>query len=543
MVFRRGNGDSLNFTSLLFVVFALTLTVFSIAYAGWYSAKIIGFASITYGEFIASMPSGSDNSPPEYVVDEVESNSDGVSQSADYVSDITGTVRDDGTVVGENTVASEEDLIRIRQNILNALLNSLSRYDKSSMLVKGYSSSDLDNFQGLMTQDIDYIKGELDRINGILAGEVNERQEFQRAEAVWVLTVEREVATSVERLENHVADIIPSEVIEVEGGVFSEKCEYPIGLVSFDNIVNFGYNGVNADGEICNVPEIEVYSPISISTSGERGPSVPVTPGSTISGSGRSTGSRLIAAFHVGRSEGSKSANEAVVMSRDKDNNLRINFVGSSSFHDLEQEITDFIDKLLFGIRDVNSPELLGMSVQEADSIVESNKSVPWVLWAVLFTMIVLFLFFGGFLVPDYKKMILSGRGALDKKDYSKAIRIYNELTELDYFDNKIIRQEILSYLILLRKKIGDDKVSLSLPNGLGLPRIDNVSSIHSFTSDSSRVEKMIIDALRDVTDLPKVAVVRMPIIVEAYKNLDSKGREKLAPLYESLVYKMRDLN
>ena len=52
----------------------------------------------------------------------------------------------------------------------------------------------------------------------------------------------------------------------------------------------------------------------------------------------------------------------------------------------------------------------------------------------------------------------------------------------------------------------------------------------------------MILDSLRDIKDSPKTAVVRIPIIAEAYKNLDAKSREKLAPLYEGLVYRMRDL-
>jgi len=570
MVYRRDAGEVLNLTSLLFVAFAVALAVFSIFYADWYSAKITGFASPPPIPPAPEVPSPSSSSgPPQYVVNQVADDAGSVSQSADYASNIETIITGDGTGIGE--VVSEEDLIRYKEKIDGVLSDSISIYDGSSKIVSKYRSKELDEYSISIVQDIDAIRKVLDNIDAILTNQVAERHELQREEAIRVLAVQMEVVTSVERLENYVSEITPSDV---EGEVVLEKCEYPTELASFDDAVNFGESGIDANGEICNVPEIEVYRPISISTSGGQEPNTPVTPRPSTGSSGGSTRSRLITAFHIGRGEGSESANEAVVISRDKDNNLKINFINSPSFHGLEKEISDFIDKLLFGIEDINVAELLGMSVQEADSIIESNKSVPWVLWIVLFTMIVLFLLFGKFLTLDYKKMISSGKNALDRKNYSKAIKIYNDLVGLYSLEdidnsgiyniispefsnktisnksrvnheivyNRIIRQDILDYLILLKKKIGEDKISLSLPEGSGLPKIDSISSIHSLTNDSSRVEKMIIDSLRDITDLPKVAVVRMPVIVEAYKNLDSKSREKLAPLYESLIYKMRDL-
>ena len=52
----------------------------------------------------------------------------------------------------------------------------------------------------------------------------------------------------------------------------------------------------------------------------------------------------------------------------------------------------------------------------------------------------------------------------------------------------------------------------------------------------------MIQDALYEVRCSPKVACARMPIIASAYKSLDIKERERLAPLYENLVYQLKDL-
>ena len=77
-----------------------------------------------------------------------------------------------------------------------------------------------------------------------------------------------------------------------------------------------------------------------------------------------------------------------------------------------------------------------------------------------------------------------------------------------------------------------------------GLRNIPNIKRDYSgnFESHDSRVENMIRDALRESKDSPKLAIARMPIIADMYKNLDNKSRERLAPVYESLVYRIRDI-
>ena len=114
------------------------------------------------------------------------------------------------------------------------------------------------------------------------------------------------------------------------------------------------------------------------------------------------------------------------------------------------------------------------MSMQEVELVVNRSKSVPWALWIILFTMIVSFLFFGRFLTPNHKKLILSGKVALNKRNYSKAVKIYNELIDLNSNIDSNIRQDILDYLTLLRKKIGSSKIGLSLLKGSGgFPKIE----------------------------------------------------------------------
>lgn len=540
MFYKKGSGEFLNLSSLLFVVSVIVLTVFSIFYAQWYSAKITGFFITPPGEIpeLIEAPLQSSNSPPLVVIEEISANANQVLQSANYALSINA-------IITQTPSISEQDLVKYSQSIQAVLSHSIAVYNAISKIVEKYDSDRLDKDYISIVQSIGVISSVSDKINKILTEDVIVRQEEQQNIAEWTVERNKIVDNSVNLLENKIADIIllgPEEV-SLGSSTNREPCGYPILIASFEeNAVDFGNSGVDSStGRVCKIKSQVVYdvSTVSSNIKSFTIPKVLFSPDVR-----PLIESRSLVAFHFEqRGETNRHENVGVVLLKDEHNLLNINFFSSPSYYDIDKKIYDFINDLFFKDRNVDSMSLQGMSVQEAELIVERNKSVPWVLWIVLFAMIVLFLFFGKFLVPNYNKMISSGKTAINKKDYSKAIKIYNEMTELDYLDNKIMKQDILDYLILLKKKIGDGKIGLILPKDSGgLPRISVFYSSHGLTNESSRVEKMIRDALRDVTDLPKVALIRMPIIAGDYKNLDSKSRENLAPLYESLVYKLRDL-
>ena len=132
------------------------------------------------------------------------------------------------------------------------------------------------------------------------------------------------------------------------------------------------------------------------------------------------------------------------------------------------------------------------------------------------------------------------------KQNYARATAIYKELTEHSEFIDGYIKQDILDYLIELKRSLHSNGAALDISaKSKGFPQIfckPSAKFSSAVLSESHRVEQMIRDALHELGYDSHISHVRMPLIADAYKRLDARHREKLAPLYERLVYKLRDL-
>ena len=293
----------------------------------------------------------------------------------------------------------------------------------------------------------------------------------------------------------------------------------------------FGYNAVT--GNLCYIGQSDVYvRPNGLS--GGRPNVINVDPELPT----RSNVNGPIS-IHFQNSLDSSRRNYVATVVYKLNGHLTLNFLSSPDYDDLEEKISLFIENLLYG--EVGGSYITGMSSQQAEEIVNGTDSIPWVLWIILFVMLVSFLLFGDFLSPYHERLIYFGRKALNKKDYAGAIENYNKLATI-YPNDLNVKQDILNYLRLLKEKIGHDKINLVFYDKDSLPKIKSNHSMNIF-SNYSRVEKMIHHALIDVKKSPKLARSRMPVIVEEYKRLILKDKERLAPHYESLVYKLKNLN
>ena len=197
------------------------------------------------------------------------------------------------------------------------------------------------------------------------------------------------------------------------------------------------------------------------------------------------------------------------------------------------------MNNLFFKGKDVDGLYLSGMSVQDAELIVKEHKFFPWALWIIFSVMVVSFVLFGRLLIPNHITKISKGKIALDKGNYPVALEIYNKLIR-DYSPDGPARQDILDYFVLLKRKINNSE--LKFDQFTDSKNILKPVNFESPFNELERVKQMIYHALDEIKSSPKVAFARMPIIAEATKNLDSKDRRKIAPLYESLVYQLRDL-
>lgn len=288
--------------------------------------------------------------------------------------------------------------------------------------------------------------------------------------------------------------------------------------------------------ELCYIGGLDIFlKPI-------RDVGLPGGSGSSGSGSGSggvglpgSSGGIIAINFEEKNVEG-RVVYSSAILRKDQNGLLTLNFLSSPNYNDLERKIYEFIEKVLYGEGTVEGIFITGLSVQQAEEIVNSSVSIPWVLWLILFVMIVSFLFLGNSLAPYNERLISSGKKALHKGNYPDAVAYYNKLAQA-YSNDLSVKQDALNYLKLIKDKT-NNKINLEFSDKNSLPKI-KVSSSSSF-SNYHKVEKMIDHALQDLNKNSKNVKGRMPIIAEEYRKLDRKEREKLASGYEKLVYKIK---
>jgi hypothetical protein len=297
----------------------------------------------------------------------------------------------------------------------------------------------------------------------------------------------------------------------------------------------FGYNGLT--GQLCYIGDSDVFA-----IQDYVGPSglikIPKTPGSSTSQNNGANGARVVSVHFQTTNSESANRNYVAAVVSNLNGHLTVSFFNSPDYNGLEDKIYDFIQKLIYG--EVGESYITGMSLQQAEEIVNDSRSIPWILWTILLVMIGTFVIFGDLLSPYDQRLIAQGKRALNKKDYAQAINSYNELATLYATDSKV-KQDALNYLKSIKENMGSSKINLEFHNQNSLPKIKTNNHSNLF-SNYSRVEKMIEHSLEDITKSPKLVKSRMHIISKEYSRLDNKDKERLAQKYESLVYKLRNI-
>ncbi len=288
----------------------------------------------------------------------------------------------------------------------------------------------------------------------------------------------------------------------------------------------FGYNGVT--GEVCYMGRPGTYI-----RPAELDPEIPFS-----ENQGNGVNPNSIISIHFQNPSSENSRNYVAAVAYNLNGHLTLSFVNDPTFNGLEEKLREFILNLLYG-EGVGS-YITGMSLQQAEEIVNQSVSIPWVLWIILFVMVISFVLFGNVLSPYNERLISSGKRALSKNDYALAIHNYNLLAS-SYSTDSNVKQDALEYLKQIREKVGSSKVDLELYGKNSLPKI-KASNITGVFTNAHRVQKMIEHALSDVKKSPRLAQSRLHIISEEYKRLSPKDKGRLASSYESLVYKLRNI-
>lgn len=543
MANRRENDEFSRFYSLLFVVLAIFLTGFSIFYSHLYSSRVVGFAvgsevlQIDESEALECKGDCPDeNEPSETIVEDVSLAASTVSRGASYASRVNSEIL-------LNPSINEQELFVYEENLEQLLDASGDIYVQSSDILKKYSSSEeLTAHYKTIVQSIDVISEVAEAVNAALSGRIEERQDEQIELAKWELARIESVEESVEELETYSENIIPlasdekpEPVVASPVREISADCEYPVSLAAFDNdLVDFGDKGIDSKkGNVCEIENQIVYD---VAASSPNLKPFVVSEVDIVPNATSLVQNQVIVALHFERKGDSKNdENVGVVFYRGANSLPTIKLFTSPNYYDVERKISEFIHGLFF--RNSGADNYESLTLEQASSIINNARPLPWILWSALFAMIVLYLFFGKFLSPPHKNVINSGKIALARGDYSAAAQTYNDL--IKHYSTNFANTDIAEYYDLLQTKIGNENFS---KKSEGLLQIPGLSPAFRYFEHSKRVEKMIQDALYEVRCSPKVACARMPIIASAYKSLDIKERERLAPLYENLVYQLKDL-
>lgn len=495
MVFGKRVVELGNIYSNLFLAFMFVLTIFSLVYSFELSSKnITGFTGED-GSIVLQISEAS-QLPSQEIIDSLSQYASQASQGASYASSINSAILQDPNL-------SQEELAQYLRDLQSTLSSSAQIYSSSSAVVSGYSSDELEQYYSSILQSIGVITDVSSEIGALLSNGVEFQQNKQEDQATWSVSRQEIVVESVEELEDYISEIIPSESIDAikvltqdSLETFSgDNCDYPSYASLFDDrFVDFGENGVDFNtGDICKIDTREVYDAVSSSAS-MRTFIIPELDGIYDLESLPETES--VAAIHFESENSVAEKNDVgVVFFKDPNEQLSIKFFDSPNSYEVEQEISEFINHLFFNESDSPVSVLPEIPLQQVEEVIDKHKKYPITLWVILSIMLLSFLIFGRY---------------LDLSSYNfKSNSLDTEKS------NKPILEEY-------------DKI-----NKIGYDVSDNFS----------RVEKMIRDTLVEAKTSPKFAFARMPIIADSYKLLDSKSREKLAPLYESLVYSLRDLN
>ncbi len=270
----------------------------------------------------------------------------------------------------------------------------------------------------------------------------------------------------------------------------SDGCKIPLNYMIFKEVLPSGKS--IKDGELCDFQNSAV-SPVPLPF-----PIRPVKPIPNLSGSQNLPSSGTISSILVNGNSpvqvsafllndpetwGTGDVHEAITIVENPDG-LDIVFLSAPSHSALKEKIDEFVQNLLFDTSDSESEENLGFTSKTFSQIETYKKNVPYFLWIILITLFITLFILG--------KLIFS--------------------------QNKIDQNL-------------NGKQNVSFKNNF------------NFGGHHLSVEKMIRDALKEYPKNKKIITARLSVISEAYKNLSESYKKKLAPLYEELVYLVKEIN
>ncbi len=262
-------------------------------------------------------------------------------------------------------------------------------------------------------------------------------------------------------------------------------CKIPVDYIAFkvDGVLSSG--NLIGNGNCKNKTAHVSPFPLDTLTSPINNPLVQSNLPTFFSGS---SSTNSINIFLLGEpSNWGNGSQEAIVISKDTNGVFDIGFLLAPSHSVLKEKIEKFAQNLLFGSSDSESEENLGFILQTSPENEIYSKEIPYFLWIVLVVLVVIF-FLLNRVIMKYNYMGNNSNKSLINSDA--------------HFKNNL--------------NFGGHRLS---------------------------VEKMIKDALKEHPRNKKIALVRLSVISKAYKDLDKSSKEKLAQLYEELIYSIKKAN
>jgi hypothetical protein len=408
---------------------------------------------------------------------------------------------------------TKNELIKYQSDLYSSYTDVKSIYDDSSLLVKFYGSNPV------IRENHDKIKISLNSV----------KEKFLD---VHIKLIDKSTKMIEDRMKLAKQEVRKNELIDenkikleryyknpfpvVSEDLQDEDCSMGIAAAAFNDALDVGNVGVSSNGLKCVIPQSNLEPIVSLGSNGQLLPP-------------------SFAAFYVNPSSSiSEDSNFEAIAVVPGPQGLQLGFFLAPSHTAIESEIASFIENLIFGKSSI--------SEDNSDVLVRPNQ-LPWTLYLILIGLFIEFLFFDLIFLSSAERIINRGNSALDDKNYPVALDSYHKLTKLYPDMDFFLKEQTFDYFTNLKTQISFSgfKAEIKLPNELFVG--DKSPNIENQMTHKERVKIMIYDALRKCINNRKIALARLPLISEAYKNLDKKSRESLAPIYEKLVYTLKHSN
>lgn len=407
---------------------------------------------------------------------------------------------------------TKEELIKYQDEIYSVYGYVKSTYDDSSLLVKFYGNDpSIQENHDKIKISLNSVKDEFLDVHVKVVDEYTKDSENRIKLAKQEVKKNEIMEENKDKLDQYYANPFPVTPD------FSEtpSCSFAISAAAVSSLTDTGDVGISADGTKCPIP------PVTLEPIVHLGPSEHPLPPS-------------FAAFYVNPSSSisDDSSFEALAIIPGPEG-PQFGFFLAPSHTAIESQIASFIERLIFGESSLG-PE------SPSEVLVRPNH-LPWSLYFVLVGLFIELLFFEYIFLSTSERIASKINRDLSNGKYLSAIEMYKELIHSDPYLDIELKKQVIGYFLHYKQ----DLQALGLKIDFALFEneknySDSKKNFNHNLTHESRVEKMIRDALKDSLFNKKIALTRMPIISEAYKNLDPLSRKNLASLYEELVYSLR---